>query len=209
MSTYSSGHTIIANGNPVFWGTNGPAVGSERSLVLEQTDPKQATYINFSAPYAVDSNGVPLMEAPQDFQIGIGGYLYGKNTLNRLGLGVDSIWAINWPVNMIFTTTVDAYPYGARSFLSYDNQNAVWHFDADVPGNGTYKNAGHQDAMTLDTRSRDLTVGGNLAVGRRCDFTSFPVRDWLLAVKITFKAGFDSSHGVLFSCVNLHHGLCF
>jgi hypothetical protein len=157
-STYlGGGMTIWANGNTNYQNTNGPT-GTELTLLVEQPDPKQAAYINFSAPSSGSGWNNIVMSHPQDAQIGMGGWVYGTNTLGGLAIGNDFLFAMNPNHDFHFTTTVDRGSYGARDILSYDNLNGVWHFPVDVVGNGAFKNTGYRDLAVFDARQQIITM---------------------------------------------------
>ena len=160
----AGGHVIYYNGDPTLQFTNGPT-GVENGIELIGMDPKQICGITFSAPGSGSGpygspGGVVLNQANglSDFGIGMGGWVYGTNTLAGLGMANDANINLNPGHDLLFTTTENAGSFGAREFLGWDWANAIWHIDADVSGNGTYKNAGHKDMAWIDTKVRSVNL---------------------------------------------------
>lgn len=171
VSLGAPGYNIIDVNVPGSTTTNTPANGgilsSELTLTILNHDPKQATYINFSAPTA--SSG---MSEPQDVQIGMAGWVYGTNTLGGFGIGNDFIpFALNPNHDAIWTTTSMNHAAGQPSSLMFfNNKSAGWFgghavlgFDYE-DGLGSYKNSpatGHGLTFIIDETARTTTSYGN------------------------------------------------
>jgi hypothetical protein len=162
------GLLVWANGFAGAIGTNGSAVGGEMAEVIAQPDPRAAGYLCFASPSGWDANiGRPIMSGFADFQIGMGGYLYGTNTLNGLAIGNDAIMAaINPGHDLHFTTTVGKGSFGARDFLAYDNASSIWYIPMGTPGNGAFKNAGFKAMAIFEEMSGNVTMtNGQVRLG--------------------------------------------
>jgi hypothetical protein len=173
MPVGSQGHAMYANGYTNVMSTNTPAnggtLGAETTLLISQPDPKQAAYIGFASPKS--GNGPLLtMGSGTDFQVGLGGWCYGSNTLSALALTYDGLITMNPPVNFHITTTGDSGGFGARDVYSYDNNNSIHHWAQDIVGNGAFANAGYLDLWGLDAKLRIFT--NNAATFFNTNFTA-------------------------------------
>lgn len=156
-------HVIYVNGHPAYQSTNG-TLGEEDGLTLKNLDPKQAIYLAFSSPASgngpLGTPGGVVMSNPADFQIGMGGWVYGTNTLSGLGIGNDILFTSNPGHDWFWTTTENSGAKGAREFLSYDQANAIFRVPVDVSGNGTFRNTGYQTLIGIDEKNSTFTNNG-------------------------------------------------
>jgi hypothetical protein len=167
MAPYAAPSLVVGgNGNRIFQQTNGP-LGAENIIVVEQFDPKQATYIAFSAPKGIDTNGNVVMSPWQDFQVGMGSKYYGQLTLGGVAIGNDALIALNPGHDFYFTTTANLFGWttnnGCRVFLGYDNAADVWHFPWTTVNAGAPNNTGWRDSLTVNQKTGNVTVGNNFA----------------------------------------------
>lgn len=154
--------TFYVNGNTAYMTTNttgnGGTLGAEAGVLISGRDPKQGTYLSFNAPKS-GSGATMVMGSGVDFAVGLAGWTYGSNTLGGAAIGYDTLWAINPPCNVHFTTTgYNGNGFGCADFLGYDSVNFVWHWPLPINGNGCFGNNGYVDGMTFDGKNRFLSL---------------------------------------------------
>ena len=155
--------TVNGNGNGIYQNTNG-ALGAENIVVINNYDPKQAGYLAFASPISGNSSNDIVLDSPSDFQIGMGGWAYGTNTLAGVALANDILFASNPGHDWHWTTTENRGSFGCRDFMSYDQANAVWHWPFDATGNGAFKNAGYLDLFAIDEKHGSVVAYRYLTV---------------------------------------------
>lgn len=158
MPLAAAGQVLYGNGNTAYMLTNVGTLGAEQTVLISQRDPKQGTYICFNAPKSGSGAG-QVMGSAVDFAMGLGGWVYGSNTLGGVAIGYDGLIALNPPVNLHFTTTgYLGNGFGCSDFYAYDATGDVHHWAKAINGNGAFANAGYVDAMSLDAKGQILTV---------------------------------------------------